>query len=49
VRVLPLGVRWQIVVAIALGVIFSFFLSKVLTFLPEWIVIGFQNFAWAPK
>ena len=24
-------------------------LSKVLTFLPEWVVVGFRNFAWAPK
>ena len=48
---LPLGVRRQMVVVIVLGVIFSSFSlsSEVLNFLPEWIVIGFRNFAWAPK
>jgi hypothetical protein len=28
---------------------FSFFLSESLTFLPEWVVVGFQIFAWAPN
>ena len=39
------------VVAIVLGVIFLslFSLSESLTFLPEGIVVGFCNFAWAPK
>ena len=37
------------VVAIVLGIIFLSSSSKVLTFLPEWIVLGFRNFVWAPK
>ena len=24
-------------------------LSPAVTFLPEWVAIGFQNFAWAPS
>ena len=26
-----------------------FFLSEFLSFLPEWVVVGFQIFAWAPN
>ena len=51
VSALPLGMRRQNVVAILNGVIFLslfFFLSEVLTFLPERRQLGFRNFAWAP-
>ena len=48
-RAVPLSAGIN-VVAIVLGVIFlSFFLSEVLTFLPERGQVGFCNFAWAPK
>ena len=29
--------------------LFSFFLSTAITVLPERVVVGFPNFAWAPK
>ena len=52
----PSGALKANVVAIINGVIFSFFflssfflLSYSLTFLPEWVVLGLCNFAWAPK
>ena len=48
-RALPLGMRRQKVVAIFNGVIFSLFLSGSLIILPEGIVVGFWNFAWAPN
>jgi hypothetical protein len=51
VYALPLGLRRTNVLA-TLNVIISLlppFSSQVLTFLPEWVVVGFQNLAWAPN